>query len=143
MHQIPDSCVALKVTSPPYNCGKDYDQDLDLDEFMAMLESVITETFRVLELGGRVAINVADLGRKPYIPLHHHIAALLVDVGFRLRGEIIWQKAKGASGSTAWGTWQSIRSCATSTSTSSSPPRARSGNSPPATTRSAGRTSWR
>ena len=71
-----------------------------------MLESVITETFRVLEPGGRVATN---LGRKPYIPLNHHIAALLVDVGFQLRGEIIWQKAKGASGSTAWGSWQSAR----------------------------------
>ena len=109
MDQIPDNCVALMVTSPPYNCGKDYDQDLDLDEFMAMLESVITDTFRVLEPGGRVAINVANLGRKPYIPLNHHIAALLVEIGFQLRGEIIWQKAKGASGSTVWGTWQSAR----------------------------------
>ena len=59
----------LMVTSPPCNCGKDYDQDLDLDEFMAMLELLITETFRVLEPGGRVAINVANLGRKLYIPL--------------------------------------------------------------------------
>ena len=72
MHQIPDNCVALMVTSPPYNCGKDYDLELDLDVFMAMLELLITETFRVLEPGGRVAINVANLGRKPYIPLNHH-----------------------------------------------------------------------
>ncbi len=56
-----------------------------------------------------MAINAANLGRKPYIPLDHHITALLVDVGFQLRGEIIWQKAKGAFGSTAWGTWQSAR----------------------------------
>ena len=109
MHHIPDNCVALMVTSPPYNCGKDYDEDLDLDEFMAMLEAVLTETYRVLQPGGRLAINVANLGRKPYIPLNHYVAGLLVDIGFQLRGEIIWQKAKGAGGSTAWGTWQSAR----------------------------------
>lgn len=76
---------------------------------MAMLERVATETFRVLQPGGRVAINVANLGRKPYIPLNHYVAGLLTDIGFQLRGEIIWQKAKGAGGSTAWGSWRSAR----------------------------------
>ncbi|MDH3731729.1 MAG: DNA methyltransferase, partial [Acidimicrobiia bacterium] len=55
------------------------------------------------------AVNVANLGRKPYLPLNHHVADLLTDVGFLLRGEIIWQKAKAAGGSTAWGSWQSAK----------------------------------
>ncbi len=109
MHQIPDNCVALMVTSPPYNVGKDYDEDLDIEEYLQLLRSVFSETFRVLEPGGRVAVNVANLGRKPYIPLNQYASALLTEIGFDLRGEIIWQKAKSAGGSCAWGSWQSAK----------------------------------
>ena len=109
MNQIPDNCVALMVTSPPYNVGKDYDDDLDIDEYMALLRDVFTETYRVIEPGGRVAVNVANLGRKPYLPLNHYVASLLTNIGFDLRGEIIWQKAKGAGGSCAWGSWRSAK----------------------------------
>jgi site-specific DNA-methyltransferase (adenine-specific) len=97
------------VTSPPYNVGKDYDEDLSLAEYLELLKTVFAETYRVLEPGGRVAVNVANLGRKPYLPLNHHVAGLLQDIGFLMRGEIIWQKAKGAGGSTAWGSWQSAK----------------------------------
>ena len=109
MGQLPDDCVALMVTSPPYNVGKDYDDDLDLQQYLGLLERVFTETYRVIEAGGRVAVNVANLGRKPYIALNHLVASLLSDIGFSLRGEIIWQKAKSAGGSTAWGSWRSAK----------------------------------
>ena len=99
MPEIPDGSVALMVTSPPYNVGKEYDDDLSLDEYLGLLERVFRETYRVLEAGGRVAVNVANLGRKPYLPLNHYVADLLTDIGFLLRGEIIWQKAPGARGS--------------------------------------------
>lgn len=109
MSQLPDGSVALMITSPPYNVGKDYDGDLSLDEYLGLLHRVLTETHRVLEAGGRVAVNVANLGRKPYLPLNHYVAGILTDIGFLLRGEIIWQKAKGAGGSCAWGSWQSAK----------------------------------
>lgn len=109
MTQLPDDCVALMVTSPPYNVGKEYDDDLGLDEYLGLLRRVFTETYRVVEPGGRVAVNVANLGRKPYLPLNHLIGVLLTEVGFLLRGEIIWRKAKAAGGSTAWGSWQSAK----------------------------------
>lgn len=109
MDQIPDNCVALMVTSPPYNVGKDYDEDLDIDEYMQLLRDVFTESWRVIEPGGRIAINVANLGRKPYLPLNQYIGELLTDIGFDLRGEIIWQKAKSAGGSCAWGSWMSAK----------------------------------
>lgn len=109
MPEIPDGTVALMVTSPPYNVGKDYDEDLSLDEYLGLLERVFRESYRVLEAGGRVAVNVANLGRKPYLPLNHYVADLLTDIGFMLRGEIIWQKARAAGGSCAWGSWQSAK----------------------------------
>ncbi len=109
MDQLPDDCVALMVTSPPYNVGKEYDQDLSLSEYLDLLKKVLVETFRVLEPGGRVAVNVANLGRKPYLPLNHHVASLLTEIGYLMRGEIVWQKAKGAGGSCAWGSWMSAK----------------------------------
>jgi DNA modification methylase len=107
MAGLPDSSVHLMVTSPPYNVGKDYDENLTLDEYIAFLRRVWVETYRVLVPGGRACVNVANLGRKPYIPLHLFIARDMVDLGFLMRGEVIWDKAASASSSTAWGSWQS------------------------------------
>ncbi len=107
MSELPDNCVSLMVTSPPYNVGKDYDEDLSLDQYLQFIRRVLGETHRVLSPGGRVAINVANLGRKPYIPLNAYISTLAFELGFLMRGEIIWVKAKGASGSCAWGSWMS------------------------------------
>jgi DNA modification methylase len=107
MTDLPDSSIHLMVTSPPYNVGKDYDEDLSLAEYSAFLKRVWAETWRVLVPGGRACVNVANLGRKPYIPLHAMLIADLLDLGFLMRGEIIWDKAASASSSTAWGSWQS------------------------------------
>jgi site-specific DNA-methyltransferase (adenine-specific) len=109
MEEIPDYSVHLMVTSPPYNVKKDYDEDLSLDEYRNLLKAVFKETYRKLVTGGRACINVANLGRKPYIPLHKYIIEDMLDIGFLMRGEIIWNKATSASASTAWGSWLSAR----------------------------------
>jgi len=107
MTELPDCSVHLMVTSPPYNVGKEYDQDLSLEEYLSFLQRVWKETRRVLVSGGRMCVNVANLGRKPYIPLHAYIAEQATGLGFLMRGEIIWNKAASASPSTAWGSWKS------------------------------------
>lgn len=109
MHELPDNCVALMVTSPPYNVGKEYDEDLSLEEYLGLLERVLRETFRVLQPGGRACVNIANVGRKPYVPLASHVNVLMHEIGYLMRGEIIWVKAKGASGSCAWGSWRSAK----------------------------------
>lgn len=107
MSELPDRSVHLMVTSPPYNVGKEYDEDLSLEDYSQLLASVLAETYRVLVDGGRACVNVANLGRKPYIPLHAIIIGLAQEVGFFMRGEIIWDKGAGAGTSTAWGSWMS------------------------------------
>lgn len=107
MKEIPDNSLHLMVTSPPYNVMKEYDQDLSLEEYLQMLRNVFSETFRVLVYGGRACVNVANLGRKPYIPLSDYISHMMLDIGFLMRGEIIWHKGAGAGVSMAWGSWKS------------------------------------
>jgi site-specific DNA-methyltransferase (adenine-specific) len=107
MDELPDSCAHLMVTSPPYNVTKEYDEDLNLEEYLTLLNCVWMETYRVLVPGGRACVNVANLGRKPYIPLHSFIIEGMHAAGFLMRGEIIWDKAASASASTAWGSWKS------------------------------------
>jgi len=107
MKELPDNSIHLMITSPPYNVSKEYDDDLSLKEYLKLLENSFKETFRVLINGGRACINVANLGRKPYIPLSDYISKIMLDIGYNMRGEIIWNKAASASPSTAWGSWQS------------------------------------
>ena len=114
MHQLPDRSVALVVTSPPYFVGKDYEVEMERDgvptsylEYLAMLTDVFAECVRVLEPGGRIAVNVANLGRKPYRSLSADVIHILQDqLGLLLRGEVVWQKAEGATGSVAWGSFR-------------------------------------
>jgi DNA modification methylase len=109
MEELPDNSVHLMVTSPPYNVGKEYDKNLTLNDYRAFLKRVWSEVKRVLVPGGRVCINIANLGRKPYIPLHAFIVEDMLDLGFLMRGEIIWNKASSGSPSTAWGSWLSAK----------------------------------
>lgn len=113
--QVADKSVALMVTSPPYFAGKEYEQELGRGhapatylEYLAMLREVLAVCARKLEPGGRMAINVANLGRKPYRSLAADVVTILQDdLGMLLRGEIIWMKARGTVGSCAWGSFQS------------------------------------
>ena len=107
---IPDNSVALAFTSPPYNVGKDYDENMTLDDYLGLIQRVGRDVYRALRPGGRYVINIANLGRKPYIPMNSHFYRVLGEVGFLPMGEIIWQKGKGASGNCAWGSWKSAKS---------------------------------
>src|SRR5438445_13782011 len=112
---LPANSVALVVTSPPYFAGKAYEESLGRDgipgsylEYLQMLRDVFTGCVEVLEPGGRIAVNVANLGRKPYRSLATDVITILQDdLGLLLRGEVVWIKADGASGSCAWGSYGS------------------------------------
>ena len=113
MSALPDRCVALVVTSPPYFAGKDYELvdgggvPESYGEFLLMLRDVFAECRRVLEPGGRLAVNVANLGRRPYRSLSADVIRILQDdLKMLLRGEVIWRKAAGATGSIAVGSYR-------------------------------------
>lgn len=97
----------MRVSTFLYNVTKEYDEDLSLEEYRDLLRDVFKEIYKKLVTSGRACVNVANLGRKPYIPLHRYIIEDMLDIGFLMRGEIIWNKASSASASTAWGSWLS------------------------------------
>ncbi len=115
MDELDDGSVALVVTSPPYFAGKKYEEELGREgvpssylEYLDLLRQVFAECKRKLEPGGRIAVNVANLGRKPYRSLSADVIKILQDdLHLLLRGEVIWQKGEGASGSCAWGSFRS------------------------------------
>lgn len=113
MEEVPTNSVALVVTSPPYFAGKEYEADMgkghvpaSYQTYLEGLEEVFAECVRTLEPGGRMAVNVANLGRRPYRSLSGDVIRIFERLGLLLRGEVVWVKARGASGSTAWGTFQ-------------------------------------
>lgn len=113
MDKVASNSVALVVTSPPYFAGKQYEESLGIDgvpatyfEYLELLRDVFAECKRVLEPGGRIAVNVANLGRRPYRSLSGDVTEILQDLGLLLRGEVIWWKGRAAGGSCAWGTFQ-------------------------------------
>jgi DNA modification methylase len=115
MDRVQPASVALVVTSPPYFAGKQYEEELGKEgipasyaEYLALLEGVFAECVHKLEPGGRIAVNVANLGRKPYRSLSADVIGILQDrLGLLLRGEVIWRKARGAGGNCAWGSFRS------------------------------------
>ena len=107
MSEINDNSIALTITSPPYNVGKESDQDLSELEYWDLMGNCFGEVYRVTQPGGRLIVNVANLGRKPYIPLNKQFTDMLTNLGFLMRGEIIWQKSKSANANFAWGSWMS------------------------------------
>jgi DNA modification methylase len=113
MGEVESNSVALVVTSPPYFAGKEYEEGLGRDgvpgtyfEYLALLHDVFQECKRALEPGGRIAVNVANLGRRPYRSLAGDVTEILQDLGLLLRGEVVWWKGRAAGGSCAWGTFQ-------------------------------------
>ncbi len=114
MSEVDDATVALVVTSPPYFAGKDYEAALGTDHipanyraYLDMLADVFAQCVEKLEPGGRLAVNVANLGRRPYRSLSADVIDILQNrLRLLLRGEVIWWKGRAAGGSCAWGSFQ-------------------------------------
>ena len=61
MKRMPDNSIDLVVTSPPYNCGIDYDiykDNLEYQDYLIFTKKWLSEIFRLLKDTGRIALNI-------------------------------------------------------------------------------------
>ncbi len=113
LRDLPDNCVDLVFTSPPYNFGLGYgatpeaDSDaIDWDAYFSKLFAVFDECIRTLKFGGRIVVNVQPLF-SDYIPSHHVISQFFMERKLIWKGEILWEKNNYNCKYTAWGSWKS------------------------------------
>ena len=111
LKKLPNNCIDLVFTSPPYNFGLDYQEDADEDSidwqsYIDNLFAILGECIRVLKHGGRLIINIQPLF-SDYIPLHHIISNFITSKKLIWKGEIIWEKNNYNCKYTAWGSWKS------------------------------------
>ncbi|GIV29672.1 MAG: hypothetical protein KatS3mg028_0738 [Bacteroidia bacterium] len=109
LKQMPDNCIDIIFTSPPYNFGLEYHQNQDdkyWEEYFHQLFQIFKECIRVLKYGGRILINVQPLF-SDYIPTHHIISNFFIQQKMIWKGEILWEKNNYNCKYTAWGSWKS------------------------------------
>ena len=109
LKSLPDNCIDLVFTSPPYNFGLDYDNLNDAEKWDAYFDKlfkIFDECIRILKYGGRLVINVQPLF-SDYIPSHHIISNHLLNRKMIWKGEILWEKNNYNCKYTAWGSWNS------------------------------------
>jgi site-specific DNA-methyltransferase (adenine-specific) len=109
MKEIPNNSVHLIMTSPPYfEARMDYQKEIQtLDQYLSIINKMILESIRVLVSGGRLVINIANVGRDPYTPITSYIHQMTEFKNLLRLGEIVWDKGASAGNSTAWGSWKS------------------------------------
>ena len=109
LKRLPDNCIDLVLTSPPYNFGLDYAQSGDEHDWQKYFDELFltfAECVRVVKYGGRIVVNVQPL-YSDYMPSHHIIAEFFRRSGLIWRGEILWEKNNYNCKYTAWGSWKS------------------------------------
>ena len=106
---LPDNCIDIIITSPPYNFGLDYENHNDTshwNQYYDMLFKIFKECIRVLKYGGRFVVNVQPL-YSDYIPTHHIISNFFIQQKMIWKGEIIWEKNNYNCKYCSWGSWKS------------------------------------
>ncbi len=109
LKSLPDNCIDLVFTSPPYNFGLAYGSTGDEDKwerYFDKLFAVFDECIRVLCWGGRIVVNVQPLF-SDYIPSHHVISQHFMKRHLIWKGEVLWEKNNYNCKYTSWGSWKS------------------------------------
>lgn len=109
LKELPDNCIDLILTSPPYNFGLEYESHkdgIDWKKYFDKLFAIFKECIRILKFGGRIVVNVQPLF-SDYVPIHHIISNFFMENKLIWKGEIIWDKHNYNCKYTSWGSWKS------------------------------------
>lgn len=94
--QVPDNSVALVVTSPPYNLGKEYEDRVSMEQYLKAQAQVIAQLHRVLREDGSICWQVGNFVENGEVyPLDILYYPIFKELGMRLRNRIIWKFGHG------------------------------------------------
>lgn len=109
LKKLPDNCIDIIITSPPYNFGvgyRNYNDIADWNNYFTKLFAIFDQCARVLKYGGRIVIIVQPVF-SDHVPTHHIISNYFMTKKMIWKGEIIWEKHNYNCKVTAWGSWKS------------------------------------
>lgn len=102
--------IDLIITSPPYNVGKDYEQQKDnltYEEYLNFSEQWLKNCYQWAKKSGRICLNLPlDKNKNGINSVYVDITALAKKVGWKYQTTIIWNEGN-ISKRTAWGSWMS------------------------------------
>lgn len=96
MQGLPDSCMKLIVTSPPYNIGKPYEDRTPLNNYLDCQAQVIEECIRLLHPSGSICWQIGNhVDDGEVYPIDILLYPLFKKHNLRLRNRIIWYFGHG------------------------------------------------
>ena len=99
LSELPDECVDLVVSSPPYNLGKEYEKKRALDVYLAQQTEILRECVRILKPTGSLMWQVGAFSHNgALIPLDIRFFPILESFGMVPRNRIIWVRQHGLHG---------------------------------------------
>ncbi len=94
--QIPDNSIALIVTSPPYNLGKEYENRLSVDQYLNIQSQLIIQLHRILKEDGSICWQVGNfIDDGEVYPLDMLYYPIFKELGMKLRNRIVWKFGHG------------------------------------------------
>jgi len=96
MRRLPDGCMKLVVTSPPYNIGKSYERRSHLDTYVDQQSRVISECVRLTHPKGSICWQVGNhVDKGEVVPLDTILYPIFKRHGLKLRNRIVWHFEHG------------------------------------------------
>jgi len=94
---LPSGSCKLIVTSPPYNIGKKYENEMALEDYLSFQANVIGSCIEKLAPNGSMCWQVGNhvMGPQEIIPLDILLHPLFARQGLKLRNRIAWHFEHG------------------------------------------------
>jgi DNA modification methylase len=88
---LPDETFKLIVSSPPYNIGKVYEKQVELEHYLDWQKDIVTELVRLCSKDGSIVWQVGNYVEGGEVfPLDMYFYPIFKSLGMQLRNRIVW-----------------------------------------------------
>lgn len=91
LKKLPASSFKLAVSSPPYNIGKEYEKQIELQHYLDWQSEILKELARVVSDDGSIVWQVGNfVDDGEVFPLDIYFYPIIKALGLQLRNRIVW-----------------------------------------------------